>query len=188
MLYLLAIILAILIGKLTKGRVSNLMDINFEKPWLFIVAFVILIVTQIYGGKYEFINNYIIIFQGLIFCLLIVGFWFNRKYIGIWVIGAGCLMNAVTIFLNGGKMPVSLAVVEKANLMSQAAELTVKHAILQIDGSTKLPFLCDIIYLPNVLGFMMKIVSIGDLIVVIGLFLIILQLVMGWRIRNEKSH
>lgn len=179
MLYILAILFGILIGVLAKGKISNLANISFKKGWLFIVAFILLIASELAGNKYELINNNLIIFQGLVFCFILAGFWFNRQYAGIWAVAAGCLMNALAMLFNGGKMPVSLEVVEKANLMSRIAETGAKHAIVPINGGTRLPFLCDIIYLPNILGFLMKIISIGDLFVVLGLFLIVLQVVLG---------
>ena len=188
MLYIMAIFFGILIGVLAKGKISYMANISFNKAWLFITAFILLIFTQLAGNYFELVNSYIFVFQGLVFCFLLAGFWFNRQYLGIWVIAAGCLMNALAILLNGGKMPVSLAVVEKANLMSRLSDVSVKHAIFQIDGSTRVPFLCDIIYLPNVLGLFNKIVSIGDIIVVLGLFFIILQVVLGKSQTNATTH
>jgi hypothetical protein len=38
---------------------------------------------------------------------LVVFVWLNRKQPGLWVLGAGLILNLVVIFANGGLMPIS---------------------------------------------------------------------------------
>ncbi|HHV59670.1 MAG TPA: DUF5317 domain-containing protein [Clostridiaceae bacterium] len=181
MLYILAIAAAITAGVIAGGKVSNLADIRINKAWLIIVAFSMQALVQILGMREIVpVSQYSIVISGVVYCLLFACFWFNRNYIGIWFIAAGSFMNALVMMANGGKMPV-----EESILESQGAPLEIiekvrlgmdgKHSI--IDGSTKLVFLSDIIETPPFLDWMMQIVSIGDLVVVLGLFILVFEIV-----------
>ena len=189
MLYIAAIILGIAIGIMAKGKAANLLELNFEKVWLIMIAFVIQIFTQIMGNRgFTFAAKYSFVIQAVVFCMLLAGFWFNRRYLGIWVIGAGCGLNALVMMLNGGKMPVSYEMVVKAGLTGMVDALKAgadgKHII--ISQSTRLAFLSDIIHLPKFIDFGMQIVSIGDLIVLVGLFLLVVGAVAGKKLEMKN--
>lgn len=178
MLYILAIVLGIVLGVLAGGRAANLLDIKFRKVWIVLIAFSIQILSQVLGylGISFFLDRSIII-QGIIYCLMLTWFWLNRQYVGLCLIGAGCILNTVVIMANGGRMPVNYNLIS-ASKASAAADiiksgLDSKHVI--IDQGTRLTFLADIIHLPGFLGFMMQVVSIGDIVVVAGLFWVIYE-------------
>ncbi|GAE87108.1 hypothetical protein JCM21531_453 [Acetivibrio straminisolvens JCM 21531] len=63
-----------------------------------------------------------------------------------------------------------------------------KHVV--ISSTTKLKFLADVIYLPGFIGKGMGVVSIGDLVVALGLFIFIFELftypLMALKKKNEK--
>lgn len=113
--------------------------------------------------------------------MLFASFWFNRKRIGFIAMGGGCLLNAVVIIANGGSMPVSIEVLKKANLTKALEALEsgvdIKHTVL-CEG-TKLAFLSDIIHVPYFPGFLIRVVSIGDLIVVLGLLILTIETILG---------
>jgi len=115
------------------------------------------------------------IIQGIAYLMLLFGFWCNKRIIGLATIGVGFLLNVFVMMINKGKMPVDIDILEKANINSSldliVKQIDLKHCILDYD--TKLSFLADVIYIPSFLGWLMPIVSIGDLIIAIGLFLII---------------
>lgn len=181
MLYIIAIGMGILLGWLAGGKIINLADLKFEKAWLVVVAFLIQTTAQILGVRgFAFISDYSMILQGIVFCLLLIGFWYNRKYIGIWFIAAGCLINALVMMLNGGKMPVDVNIMKKLGAAPEIIEqvkmgIDGKHTI--ITESTRLVFLSDIMSPPPVLNWLMKIISIGDIIVLFGLFVLIFEAV-----------
>jgi len=185
MLYILAIVLGIALGIAAGGKISNLLDFRLEKVWLILLAFCIQISSQIlsYRGLNFFSRN-IFIIQSIVFIMLFAAMWFNRSYAGVLVVGAGCLLNAVVMILNGGKMPVSPEVLETINIPG-AVEiiekgLDVRHTL--INETTKLPFLADIIHPPSVLSYMMQVVSIGDLVVVLGIMILTFEAVKGQRL------
>ncbi len=105
--------------------------------------------------------------------LLLIGVLANRHIVGFMVIAAGVFANALVMALNGGFMPVSLEALEEAGLGDRAALLVaggyLEHAAL--DASTRLPFLGDIIPLGPPLWFRAEVVSVGDVLVILGLVL-----------------
>jgi len=196
MVYILSITLGIVVGIILKGKVSNILNLKFEKVWIILLAFMIQVTAQILGYRgFDVITGNIFLIQACVFCLLFLGFWFNRQYLGILVIGAGGFLNAVVMMLNGGKMPVSLDVLASANLTEAIdmlkSGLDNKHAI--INESTRLGFMADTIFIPGFPGLLMRIVSIGDLIVIAGFFLLLVEVVSGRTIfkrpktLNEKN-
>ena len=182
MLYIIAIALGVLVGLLKKGSMSNLLSIKIEKAWLILASFLIQFLAQVLSvNGFEFTVRYSLAVQGIAFALLLTGLCFNRKYAGMLVIGGGCVLNVLVMMLNGGKMPVSRDVLVNAGL-NQALELFAtggdgRHILA--DQSTKLLILGDIMSPPGILSIMMKIVSIGDIIVVIGLFLLVFEATAG---------
>ncbi|MCR4434889.1 MAG: DUF5317 domain-containing protein [Clostridiales bacterium] len=181
MLYLIALTLGIFLGILAKGKISNLMKIRFNKIWIILLAFLIDILSQVLAYRgFDFTVRYSFAISALKFCLLAVGFWVNRHYLGMLVIGAGCLLNALVMMLNGGRMPVDegllKTIIPDARIISALAR-DGKHVMA--NGDTRLFFLSDIFHPPGFLAIGAQIVSIGDLIVVAGLFLMIFQVVWG---------
>jgi hypothetical protein len=186
MIYISAILLGILFGVLLKGKVSNLLEIKFQKVWLILSAAVFLLLLEILSLRFDFIEKNIIMFQGINFILLFISFWFNRRFIGIWFIGFGAFLNMLVMLSNGGKMPVSTNAMQRAKLPLDLVTKGIKHKFVDVNGSTSLSLLADNIVPPGFWGIGMKVVSIGDIIVVLGLFLFILQIVRGRK--KEKKY
>lgn len=182
MLYLIVSIAAaafgIAAGKIKK-KYSDMPVIRFEKTWVAIIALCLQIFARIMGANGIVLKDvYSIVIHGLSFGLLLLCFWFNRKYLGLWFIAMGALMNALVMAVNGGKMPVALNNAQKAGRVDIIGVVTEgfdnRHIIL--NESSRLWFLSDIISLPGILGYGMGRVSIGDLIVAVGLFIFITAL------------
>ncbi|MCX7747631.1 MAG: DUF5317 domain-containing protein [Clostridia bacterium] len=182
MLYLIVIMMGGLVGLLLKGKISNLFLFKFKKAWIIVLAFATQLTVKIMesNGLMD-AAKYSLLIQGIVYSLLFLGFWFNRKQLGILVIGAGSFLNAVVIMANGGKMPVSFEALKKADILhtmeAMAAGLDGKHSML--DSHTNLKFLADIISLPEYLGYLMPVVSIGDLVIALGVFLLAAGLIIG---------
>ncbi len=179
MLYIVAVAIGIIAGKLAGGKIANLAELKLEKTWIIITAFLIQATAQILGlNGFGFISRYSFVIQAIVFCLLFSGFWINRRYLGILFIGIGCLLNALVMMFNGGKMPVKESILISQGATPEIIEqvrlgLDGKHSL--INDSTRLVFLSDIIETPPVLDWMMQIISLGDIIVVIGLCVLIFE-------------
>ena len=155
MLYLLVILLAIILGVLVgtvKKRKFDISCITLEKVWLAFIAFGIQTVTRILSMKgLVFIAKYSQITQGVVFTLLFIVLWYNRKHLGLWIIALGASLNALVMMVNGGRMPVSLEKLENLD-MPEMIELLKsgadnKHVVMS--ELTKLNFLADIFYIPG---------------------------------------
>lgn len=180
MLYIMAILLGIVVGIIFKGRISNILNLEFEKAWIIIIAFLIQAAAQFLSFRgFTIINGYILIIQGLVIILLLTGFWYNRKYLGIVIISLGFILNALVMMTNGGKMPVSYEILKSFDQQGMidllAAGRDSKHVV--IDESTRLSFLSDVIYIPYIFGYMMRLASIGDLVIVAGVFIFVTEVV-----------
>jgi len=179
MLYVLAIVLGIIAGLIAKGKISNLADIKFEKAWLILIAALLLLATQVLSGSLDFLSGYAFLINGIIYCIVFIWVWLNRQYTGVVIIAAGAFLNMLVMMVNGGRMPVDMKAALSAGLPFEVLESDIKHYITFPGDGTKLAFLSDMIVPPGFLGYMMKIVSIGDLFVVIGLLILFFQLVSG---------
>lgn len=182
MLYFVVIIAAAVLAAvygLTKKRSLDLFNIKLQKTWLIVIAFALQTTTRIMGiNGIDFVVKYSLIIQTVVFALLFLCFWFNKKYIGLWFIGFGATLNALVMMINKGRMPVSLEAMQKAGIQV-ATDMVLsgsdnKHVVLS--EATRLGFLADIIYLPGFLGWGISVLSIGDVIVALGLFMFIFEL------------
>ena len=90
-------------------------------------------------------------------------------------------MNTVVMAANGGKMPVSEKVLAATSISNFIDNIKsgrdIKHVIM--NSGTKMKFLADVIRVPGFLGSMMQVVSIGDIIILVGIFILTVELVMG---------
>ncbi|HHV99420.1 MAG TPA: DUF5317 domain-containing protein [Clostridiaceae bacterium] len=185
MLYILTVCLGIIIGLIMKGRISNLAEIKIKKVWLIILAFLIQAVARIIGAKgIQMPAESAIVIQLAVFLLMAACFWFNRYYSGMVFIGIGYLMNTVVMAANGGRMPVSEKVLAATSISHFIDNIKtgkdIKHVIM--NSGTKMKFLADIIPIPGFLGSMMQVVSIGDLVILVGIFILTVELVTGRKI------
>ncbi|MDQ2087393.1 DUF5317 domain-containing protein [Herbivorax sp. ANBcel31] len=183
MLYLVVILLAIFFGVLVgtiKGKKFDISHVRLEKMWLVLLAFGIQTITRVLSmSGFDFLVKYSFITQAVVFLLLFICLWYNRKYIGLWIIGLGASLNGLVMMANGGRMPVSLKKLEKVDL-PEAIELLKagadnKHVVM--DETTNLNFLADIFYIPGFLGKGIHVASVGDYIVAAGLFIFIFEMV-----------
>jgi hypothetical protein len=182
------IIISLIVGFFRKGNLKSLPHLRFKYGWIFplllgieIVVFVfqnnIKVLGQVSG--YIYIAVYIL---GLIFLLL------NRRNPGFILIFIGVLLNFLPIVLNVGRMPVSLkaaAVLEPGYLDVLKKGLYAKHTLLT--NSTRLGFLGDVIPLTKPYP-KSQIISIGDIIMNIGIFLYIQYLMLRHPMTGKSTN
>lgn len=118
------------------------------------------------------------------FLLLFPFWWLNRRSLGVTVLLAGILLNMAVILLNGGMMPVDAAQAAAVGLPMDSRPLPRHQPLTE---RTILPVLGDVIPVAP----LRKVVSIGDLVAGIGIFLSIQDL-MGrplwrWRWKQHRS-
>ena len=105
MLFLFAIVLGLVFGLLTGGRLGHLGRVRFRWPWLVIAAVVVreaVLLTplnRVEGAQYAYVLSLVGIAAWTVL------HW--RRLPGIWVVTAGAALNVVVIAANYGRMPVA---------------------------------------------------------------------------------
>lgn len=194
MLYIIVIIFAFFIGIVVSrlnGRWPSFNSIRFEKSWLLLPAVVLQILSSIaeaMGHKFGTVITFAV--NGMVFVFLFLVIWFNRRYAGLWFIGLGAFLNALVMMFNGGRMPVDVSLLGDEEYMFEAVYLILRGADnkhVAINSATRIPILADIVSVPSFIGLGMPLISVGDIIVAVGLFLLCLQFVLKPRNRKNES-
>ena len=167
------IVLSLIIGKIRGGRIKNLEQIKFKAWYLLLLGFLLEIISLLLFANTnlkiaKIITDKFFIIQIFTYILLILILILNIRKKGVKIILFGTILNFIPIMANDGRMPVSKVALEKLNLYKQL-ELLQSNKILThvlIDKSTKFYYLSDIIPIS-------QIISIGDILISIGIFLLI---------------
>lgn len=170
------IVVAILVGLIIGGKITNLGKIDFKYFYLVIAAYLIQAgidywaTGRLFGGSpYLHLVSYFILFFVL---------WQNRRLPGMYLIITGTLLNFIVIALNRGQMPVDPNVLPSNLIQALAEGHGGTHGL--ITGSTKMKFLADIFHITYFNR--NQLISIGDIIMDVGVFLLVL---MGMRRSGE---
>ncbi len=173
-------LVALVLALAGRRQVIRLVDLRFRRIWVLWLA-IALRLLFIPGAVYPLLRT--TPFPGLpptgsilYLCslLLVVLFaWFNRRIVGISVIGLGLLLNAAVIGLNGGQMPVEVGQLAATGQLEEmrAGESQGEWSTFAImKPDTRLPFLGDRILMPMPFR-EPTILSLGDLVIALGIFL-----------------
>ncbi|MGP4079211.1 DUF5317 domain-containing protein [Pseudalkalibacillus sp. R45] len=182
------ILAAILIGFLRKGNFKGFSQLNIKFGWVFPVLLIVQWIIFLLQNKFELlghISNHVFI---LIYVIGLALLWVNRHHgLGVWLILIGVFLNFIVMAANDGRMPVSL---EAAQTLDPAYGEALqegyygKHTALT-DG-THLGFLGDVIALPEFYP-REQVISIGDIIMNIGIFLFLQMLMVKHRVDRKPS-
>lgn len=186
------IILSLLLGKLRGGKIKNLGNLYISGWYFIVLSFLIeiisiLIVSNSTGSLSNIIEEKFFYIHIFMYLLLIIGMTMNFHEEGFRVVLLGNILNFLPIIINGGKMPVSIKALKYSNLYTQLSLLDegriMTHSL--VDEATKLYYLSDIIPIPKPYP-LPKIISIGDILIGIGLFIII-QIYMKKELSIEEK-
>lgn len=164
-----ALFFAVIIGYILKGKIKNLENVDIKATYLVFISFLIefMIVISIKKGFFN-IGIFTYLLDVIMYVLLVIFIYFNKKNKFILLMGLGFFLNAIAIFLNGGTMPVSTKAAQTAGL---TLNMSKEGLYSLINENTKVWFLGDIIPLTFLRHFA---ISIGDIIAVVGLMLFII--------------
>lgn len=164
------LILSIILGYILKGSLKNLENIDIKNLYLIFAAFIIEFIIVMCIGKGILVRGTFTYVLDLIMYILLGIFTYNnRKNPFILLMGVGFLLNAVPIFLNGGAMPVSPEGIKIAGLPQ---DITKEGLYRLIDENTRMWFLGDVFPLTFLRNF---VISIGDIIAALGMMLFIIS-------------
>ncbi|QUH29503.1 DUF5317 domain-containing protein [Vallitalea guaymasensis] len=157
------IVLSIIVAYIRKGRLINFENIEI-KAWYLIIASQLLQIIAIRLGNTININTtafYIMHISSYI--ILLIPLVINHRLLSMNLLSIGTILNLIPIALNNGQMPVYLP---------QGANASFDMGHVLATNTTKAYILSDIIPIlkPYPLP---KIISIGDIFILIGIFLLI---------------
>lgn len=162
--------------KVRKGKFRNIEKIEIKGYYLLLIAAGIQIISSILKGI-GFINGFnlergLLFLHILSYIFMIVCVILNLKKNSMKAFLIGIILNFIVIFANGGKMPVSLNGIKGINdnigSVLPISEFDIKHQ--GVTSDTKFVYLSDIILIPEPYP-VPKILSVGDIFIMIGLFI-----------------
>ncbi len=184
-----ALLLGILIGYIRKGRLSNLSELQI-RGWVLVVIGALIQFVPILLNKFDLIPTYHVYFPFAALILMLVVMTMNLNKNGIWLILLGGILNTVAIAMNNFKMPVDLGALKYAGLDAVAETIVDGSVINYINASTVnnfSKFLGKVIAVPGVYPFA-KVLSVGDLMMMIGITLLISGQMVNSYFRRHGQH
>jgi uncharacterized membrane protein YcgQ (UPF0703/DUF1980 family) len=182
------ILLAIIIGFIRGGSFKRFADLTFKAGWIFPLLLLIQLVIFTLQNKVGWIGEFSNLSFMVIYVIGLTFLWLNRHHPHFKAIFIGVLLNFIVMAVNGGRMPVSMeaaSVIDPHYLEATKNALYAKHTL--VTESTKLAFLGDIIPLSAPYP-REQAISIGDVVMNIGVFLFIQSVMVKKKDNLVTSH
>lgn len=175
---LIAILAGIFIGYLLKGKVVNLANLEFKALPLLIISFLFrFLVYREFFLASSLAPRFGSLLQNFSNFLILIFLFLNLDQPGLKLIFAGALSNSLAIFLNGGRMPASLQalkLVQHEDVILRINQYDWYPSSL-LDHQTRVRFLCDVIPFSFPLKILEAAISIGDILILTGFFILIIK-------------
>lgn len=163
---------AIVVALLRGGNLRNLGNVHVRWAWLALVALAIQVVLLRLRPDWDTAAR---VFFPLTHLAILAVAWVNRDLGGMRLVAAAVALNLIVMTANGGFMPVAPAVLVEAGLADSAESVPMygrvghsKSLVMPRDETT-LWWLSDVVALRRI----RTIVSIGDILMVPGIFLFV---------------
>jgi hypothetical protein len=158
MLLLAALVLGLVAGLVTGGKVGNIANLSFRWPWFVIAALVVREAT-VYSPLAR-IDGVQYLYAAALAMLVAWTVWHARQVRGVWIVAVGAALNLIVVIANGARMPVAPAL---AATLVQRGHL---GQYVLMGHNTNLNWLADWIGVPGLLG---GAYSPGDMVVAVGI-------------------
>ncbi len=169
-------VVAMIVGLLRGGRISNLGRIPFRGAYIFAVPLACAIAASLLTHRAESEALTVTatrIVNVMQYVVLLAAVAMNLHLRGMTIIGAGALSNFVALTVNRGVMPIDPTAAKTAGIWAlvdpDSGTKLIRHAIMTPD--TRLGLLTDIIPIP--IPKLATVLSIGDVLLAIGIFVLI---------------
>lgn len=182
MIFLYAVALGIVLGYVSGGRLSRLLGLELRALWLVLGALAIQLLIYPFFTDEPVIPYGTTALHGVSYALVFLWLVWNFRARPLWAVGAGAVLNLLTLLVNRGAMPASPHALRVSGLPDIAAILERGEPygnLVGMSASTGLNFLGDWIPLPHWLPFARP-MSVGDVVLMAGL---VWLLVRGMRTR-----
>lgn len=160
MLVIVAVVLGIVAGLVTGGRIDNFANLRVRWPWFVVAALVIREATvatplsRVEGMRYVYV--------AALAALIAWTLWHVSRLPGVWLVSAGAALNLVVILANGSRMPVAAELAPSLVRQGNIGQYTV------MGPGTNLAWLADWISFGRLPG----VYSPGDLVSLLGIAVI----------------
>lgn len=157
------IVLSIIVGYIRKGRLINFENIEIKAWYLIIASQILQIIAIRLGNSINISTTTFYIMHILSYIILLISLVINHRLLSMNLLSIGTILNLIPIALNNGQMPVFLP---------QGVNASFDMGHILGTNTTKAYILSDIIPIlkPYPLP---KIISIGDIFILIGIFLLV---------------
>lgn len=178
------VILAIVISLIEGGRISRLGWLDLRAFWLVPIAWIIQIFVYWAAVKSIGLGPVWVgpVLDTASYFLLLIFTLYNWYLPGMRILALGILLNTLVIALNGGVMPVDPLYLPEASRLA-LLEGQGTHGLMT--SATHLSFLADRIYIA-VAGFDKQLMSLGDIFIDFGSFLIINRAMVRYNFRRVQ--
>ena len=180
MLLFLSIILGLLVGLVRRGNILRLGYLQLV--WIAILPLVAVVLYKYYPGIPFWAK---VVTTSISYLCVMIFVIANHKYtLASVFMGLGTLSNYLVIATNSFRMPITARALSVYPTMTVEAVIAQRADYFVATDGAKLMFLGDVIYMP--IKFLEGFLSAGDIILAIGMFFLIVQ-VMGKNVVERKK-
>ena len=158
MLLLVALVLGLIAGIATGGKLGNLANVNLRWPWLVVAALVVREAAVL--SPLSSVDGVQYVYVAALAALVAWTAWHATRLRGAWIVALGATLNLVVVIANGARMPVAPSLAGPLVGRGHIGQYTLMGA------GTNLGWLGDWIGVPGPLG---GAYSPGDAVIAIGI-------------------
>jgi hypothetical protein len=181
------VIIGLIVGFLRRGNLKGFLHVKLRFGWMFPLLLAVQFAMYALQSRFSWAALISSFTYMLVYVIGLIFLWLNRKQTGFPILMAGAFLNFLVMAVNGGRMPVSLEAAQAvldpfyAETLRQGV-IYGKHVALT--SGTHLALLGDIIPLTKPY-YKEQVISIGDVVEGIGIFLFIQKVMLsGKKKRN----
>jgi hypothetical protein len=158
MLLIVALVLGLLGGIATGGKLRNAANLSFRWPWLVVAALIVRELTVL--SPLSRIEGVQYVYAAALAALIVWTVWHIPRLRGAWIVAIGATFNLIVVIANGARMPVAPALAGHLLDRGHSGQYVV------MGSDTNLGWLGDWIGVPGPLG---GAYSPGDAIIALGI-------------------
>lgn len=187
-MYIEAVIIGIILGVIGNGKISNITDMRIRGLILVILSVAVQI-SPIFLVKIQALRPYLSIFPFIALVLMTLAVFLNISRKGMKIILIGSLLNILVMASNNFYMPIDFSSLEWAGLSPLLESIKSGSIIgyMNIEASNLIgTYLGKILPLPSFYP-LSKVLSIGDIVITLGIILFFRGEMRKSYFRNDAS-
>jgi Family of unknown function (DUF5317) len=158
MVLLVAVVVGLVAGIATGGKLANVANLSFRWPWLVVAALIIREATVL--TPLSRIDGVQYVYAAALAALIAWTVWHISRLRGAWIVAVGAALNLIVVIANGARMPVA------SELAGRLVDRGHSGQYVVMGSGTNLGWLGDWIGVPGPLG---GAYSPGDAVIALGI-------------------